>query len=345
MTAVFIPHSRPYTNDRFVHAVSDVVRSAYTAEGEQCRQLEQAVLSRCKQTDAVAVDSGSSALTLAIRALQAQKKVQRVGIPAYACASLWFAVRAAGCTAVVMDCADDLRLDVNQAWDIAPTLDAVILVHPFGMVEPLVTETWSCPVIEDIAQAAGATFQDKPVGSFGDVAIASFYATKPWGGAYGGMVLGTHDVCDAVRKMSNPDVADLSSPYVGHHQLSNVHAALVLARLQHTAWEMKGRQQLMQWLDMNLPEPLQQSIAKRQQGNAFRYVIRKKNAAANTIHALQHVGIAAARPVQVPLHQTGEAVLKGAAKAWQDCISLPIVSNMTTDEYVTYAQGLKTCLH
>jgi len=338
-----LPHSRPYFDDNFVYGVGDVVCSGYTAEGEQCRQLEREVLSRCAQEDAVAVDSGTSALMLAIRALQSKRDIQKVGIPVYACASLWFAVRAAGCTPVLMDCGDDLRLDVDAAWSLAPTLDAVILVHPFGMVEPLVAETWDCPVIEDIAQAAGASLHGKPVGSFGDIAVASFYATKPWGGAYGGMVLSLSEVCDSVRRMSNPDVADLSQPYDGHHQLSNVHAALALARLQRESHEKKGRQQLMHWLDVTLPEHLQQSIHHREQGNAFRYIIRTEQDVATCLEALHDVGIGAARPVQMPLKMDAEAVLQGAESAWKHCISLPVLTDMTTNEYAHYAQGLKTC--
>ncbi|MDQ6994540.1 MAG: DegT/DnrJ/EryC1/StrS family aminotransferase [Mariprofundaceae bacterium] len=338
-----IPHSRPIFDDRFIHATTAVVRSSYTSEGEQSRELEQEVLKQCQQDDAVAVDSGTSALMLAIRALKTQQNIQKVGIPAYACASLWFAVRAAGCTPILMDCGEDLRLDVDYACKLAPTLDAVVLVHPFGMVDPLVAETWDCPVIEDIAQAAGATFQNKAVGSFGDVVIASFYATKPWGGAYGGMVLASTAMCDAVRRMSHPDDVNLALPYVGHHQLSNIHASLALMRLQCSAAEKKSRQQMMQWLDMNVPEPLQQSIHQRKQGNAFRYIVRIDGDVESCLQALHAQGLGAARPVQYPLHDAEKAVLHGAEKAWKDCISLPIFPNMTTDEYTLYAQGLSRC--
>jgi len=338
-----IPHSRPSFDDRFIHAVTDVLRSSYTAEGEQSRQLEQQVLTQCNQPDAVAVDSGSSALMLAIRALQTQQMIQKVGIPAYACASLWFAVRAAGCTPVLMDCGEDLRLDVDHAWKLSPTLDAVILVHPFGMVEPLIAEAWDCPVIEDIAQAAGAIFQNQAIGSFGNISITSFYATKPWGGAYGGMVLGSHEICNTVRMMSHPDDVNLSLPYVGHHQLSNMHAALALIRLQSVNSEEKSRQQLMQWLDMTLSKSLQQSIAHRKQGNAFRYIVRIDGDVDLCLQALHAEGIDAARPVQLPLSYAGEAVLCGAKKAWGNCVSLPILPDMSTDEYVAYAQGLSVC--
>ena len=193
--------------------------------GEQSRALEVQLAQRVQQADAAAVDSGTSALMLALRALQQSHTIQRVGIPAYACSSLWFAVRAANCEPILMDCDNDLRLNANLARQQATGLDAIILIHPFGMVEPLVAEAWPCPVIEDIAQSAGATLHDQPVGSFGDLSIASFYSTKPWGGAYGGMVMGNPAICDIIRGMRNPDQADLTLPYAGHHQLSNKHAA------------------------------------------------------------------------------------------------------------------------
>jgi len=339
---MMIPHSRPYFGDTFTRGLAHVMASSHTAEGEQSRQLEHEILNQCS---AVAVDSGTSALMLAIRALQLQGNIQNVGIPAYACASLWFAVRAAGCTPILMDCDDDLRLNTDAAWDIAPTLDAVILVHPFGMIEPLLNETWDCPVIEDVAQAAGAKLQHQTVGSYGDMAIASFYATKPWGGAYGGMVMGSKEACDAVRRMSHPDDVHLSLPYVGHHQLSNIHASLALSRLQHAASDMKARMQLMQWLDVTLPESLQQSVHKREQGNGFRYIIRIEGDVSDTLNALHEVGIGATRPVQSPLHNPEEGILEGAQNAWEHCISLPVLPNMTTDEYEIYMRGLKHVFH
>jgi len=339
-----IPHARPRFDDRFVRAVADVVRSGQVAEGGICRQLETEVCTRLQRTDAVAVDSGTSALMLALRGLQQQGEVHMVGIPAYACSSLWFAVRAAGCTPVLMDCAEDLRLHADKAWDVMPQLDAVIVVHPFGMVEPLIAESWTCPVIEDVAQAAGGMFQERALGSFGDVAVASFYATKPWGGAYGGMVLGDVGLCDEVRRMSHPDVDDMACTYVGHHQLSNVHAALALQRLQSAQYERTQRQQHMQWLDHLLPETWRNGIWGRQEGSACRYIVRMSEGADVWLERLQQAGIAAAKPVQKPLCMPDAVILEGAYSAWHDCVSLPVLVDMSMDEYEHYAQGVGACL-
>ena len=340
-----IPHSRPLFNTTFEAAVQAVVTSGHTAMGEQARLLEQTVIQQIGCQNAVAVDSGSSAIMLAIRALAMQKNIQYIGIPAYACASLLFAVRAAGCTPVCMDCTPDLRLDMDKAWALSSQLDAVVLVHPFGMLEPMVKESWHCPVIEDIAQAAGATLDGKPAGSFGDIAITSFYATKPWGGAYGGMVMASTKHCEQIRHMCNPDTDDFSQGYVGHHQLSDVHASLALCRLQGFQAEMQQRKQHMQWLDEHLPSSYVQSIPHRSDGNAFRYIIRTHGEAEKHIQNLRKHGIAACQPVQKPLHLATGEVCNGAQQAWQDCISLPLLPTMTTDEYQQYEKGLKACFN
>jgi len=344
-----IPHSRPIFDKHFSESVQSVVSSGHTASGEQATRLEQSIIQHLgHHGDAVAVDSGTSALMLAIRALSTQQPIKntlrRIGIPAYACASLLFAVRAAGCTPVCMDCKQDLRLDKHKAWDIAPSLDAVILVHPFGMIEPLVKENWPCPLIEDIAQAAGSMLDGKAIGSFGDVTIASFYATKPWGGAYGGMMLGSEELCSQVRAMSNPDVGSFTQAYVGHHQLSDIHASLALCRLASSKQEIQQRQQHMLWIDKHLPQAYVQSIKNREIGNAFRYIIRVNGEAENIIQHLRKHGIGASKPVQQPINLATGETCEGAYQAWKDCISLPLLPIMSNDEYKQYEDGLNICL-
>jgi len=177
-----IPHSRPRFNASFKAAVARVLDSGYVAMGDEAAALEQEVASRLQLPYAAAVDSGSSALMLAVRALKGSRPEFTVGIPAYVCSAVLHAVRAAAATPYFMDCGPDLRLDPGRARVAATGLDAVVLVHPFGLIEPLVADAWPCPVIEDIAQAAGGSLNGRPLGSYGDIAVVSFYATKPWGG-------------------------------------------------------------------------------------------------------------------------------------------------------------------
>jgi len=340
-----IPHSRLRFGKPFEQAAQQVIQSGFLAQGDVTTALTQTLQAQLSGQAVLAVDSGTSALMLAIRALSKGKKYPRVGIPAYACASLLFAVKSAGGIPVLMDCNANLTLDAKQAHHTAKGLDVLVLVHPFGMVEPLVAEHFDCPVIEDIAQSAGAIWQEKAVGTFADVCIGSFYATKPWGGAYGGFISSKDEsLIQSISKMTNPDQADLQQNYVGHHQLSNIHAALAQVRLDHAKAEQQQRQIWAAKYDKILANHTSVTPITGIQGNAFRYIFRSEQTAEDVIQTLQQMGINATRPVQQPLHHAiSDANCPQADKAWQYCVSLPLLHDMNEQEFSLLQQGIATC--
>jgi len=339
-----IPHSRLSFGKSFEQAAQQVIQSGFLAQGDVTTVLTQALQVQLAGQGVIAVDSGTSALMLAIRALSKNKKHVRVGIPAYACASLLFAVKNADATPVFMDCTTNLTLDAEQAHNTAKDLDVLVLVHPFGLVEPLVNDHFDCPVIEDIAQSAGAIWQGKAVGTFANLCIGSFYATKPWGGAYGGFISSKDEaLIKFITKMTNPDQADLQQDYVGHHQLSNIHAALAQVRLNHADAEQQQRQTWTNTYDALLKNYTVTPIGGIQ-GNHFRYIIRSEQTAEDVIQTLQQLGINAMRPVQQPLHHAvSDANCPQADKAWQYCVSLPLLHDMNEQEFSLLSQGLATC--
>ena len=339
-----IPHSRPVFGQPFSQAVQQVIASGQVAMGEETILLEQRVASMLGRKGAVAVDSGTSAITLALRVLAQQRDIKKVGIPAYTCSSVLYAVRAAGCEPVCMDCGDDLRLIPEKALSQAAALDVVVLVHPFGMVEPLAAESWPCPVIEDIAQAAGAELNGKPVGSFGDVAVASFYATKPWGGAYGGMVLSDDaEQADTLLAMRDPDAATVVQHYVGHHQLSDIHAVMANVRFGLANEERRARKAhaltMDEWFESDNALP----VADLHQGNGYRYIIRTEGDAERWIERMRRSGVAAARPVQQPISRMLGVEASGAESAWQSCVSIPLLADASEKE-MEYIREAVACM-
>jgi len=286
-------------------------------------------------------------LMLAVRALKKDRKTFHVGIPAYTCSSVLHAVLAAGAIPVCMDCTDGLCLDSNRALQKADDLDAVILVHPFGQVESMAAEPWPCPVIEDIAQSAGGSLQGRELGSFGDVAVASFYATKPWGGAYGGMLLSRHqEISDRVRIMRNADLADLSEGYAGNHQLSDVHAALVQERIRISGQEQQKRKEIASLFDGWFSGKRCIPLARDTEGVCYRYIIRVESGAEDAIAALRKNDVCACRPVELPLStMLGDHNCPGADKAWRECVSLPLLPDMTDEELGQMEKVVNTCLN
>jgi perosamine synthetase len=336
-----IPHSRPRFGPEFEAALLDVLHSGRVVMGERARHLEAAISGQLAQPHVAVTDSGSSALMLVLRAMRMQGPLMRVGIPAYVCSSVPYAVQAAGAEPVAMDCGEDLRLHAESARSLAAGLDAVVLVHPFGMVEPMAAQDWPCPVIEDVAQAAGAELAGRPVGGFGAFAIGSFHATKPWGGAYGGFVAcADEEALNLVRTMQEPDRSDRWDGYAGHHQLSELHAAMALIRLDWAADERAQRQRLAQRLDECLAGLSAEPLTGRHDGNHFRYIVRTPGRAEEAIGLLQAHGVGAARPV--PALWTPEpAVLPGAGAAMRDCISLPMLADMSEQEMRAMKEALQ----
>ncbi len=340
-----IPHSRPVLGKAFSDALINIVESGHVAMGGEAARLEQNIAGRIQKESAVAVDSGTSAITLVLKALARNDGRNRIGIPAYCCSSVLYGVLAAGFEPVTMDCGDDLRLIPDQALKQAASLDAVIVVHPFGMVEPMAAESWPCPVIEDIAQAAGAELNGRPVGSFGDVSIASFYATKPWGGAYGGMVASDdRSLCDAVRAMRDPDGAIRLQEYAGHHQLSDLHAGMANMRLQLNSDEQAARQAQADVMDGWFGAGEVAPVAGIHQGNHYRYIVRTTGGAESFINRVQQHGVGAARPVTTPISRLLGVDSPGAEQAWLDCVSLPLLSDISEAELEQLKEAIELCI-
>lgn len=341
-----IPHNRLRLGAEYSNAVARVLASGQVAYGPEAAALEAEVCRCLGRSHAVAVDSGTAALMLALRSLMRSRAVRKVGIPAYSCRAIWHAVCAAGCAPVCMDCRADLRLDPRQARAMAGQLDAVILVHPFGLIEPMAAEDWPCPLIEDIATAAGGSLNGRPLGAFGDLAVVSFYATKPWGGAGGGMVIADDaGLIAVVAAMAHADTAAPGLAYAGNHRLSDVHAALARVRLAAAASEAERRRRLASLYDGWLAGKHSRPVPRDKQGNHYRYLVRTPMGAEAAIARLRAAGVEACRPVPQTLDTfaAGSACPEARA-AWRECLSLPLYADLADDEVKVISQAVRRCL-
>jgi dTDP-4-amino-4,6-dideoxygalactose transaminase len=136
---------------------------------------------------AVAVNSGTDALSLGLRALGLVPG-DEVVLPALTAPPCWHAVLAAGCVPVFADVdpATGLLDLAAAAAAVGPRTRAVMAVHLYGLacdLEPLLAlcRERSLALVEDCAQAHGAMYRGKKAGTFGDLAAFSFYPTKNLG--------------------------------------------------------------------------------------------------------------------------------------------------------------------
>jgi len=167
--------------------------------GKRCSAFERAFARLCEVPFAIAVANGTLALELALRALQIGPG-DEVIVPARSFIASASCVRAVGATPIFADIdADTQALSAHTVSQvISERTKALIVVHLAGHPAAMgklmgIAAQHGLKVVEDCAQAHGATLGGRPVGSFGDIAAFSFCTDKIIStGGEGGMVVTRH---------------------------------------------------------------------------------------------------------------------------------------------------------
>ncbi len=180
-------------------AIRRVVESGQLVLGPEVEAFESECAASLGMPGAVGVNSGTDALILALRALgigpgDEVLTVANAGVPPVA------AIRAVcGVPRFVDVRADTLLVDPEKLIAaLTPRTRAVVVVHLYGQpveLDPIVEACESCgvPVVEDCAQAQGATYRGRALGSFGTIGCFSFYPTKTLGAFGDGGLCVTRD--------------------------------------------------------------------------------------------------------------------------------------------------------
>jgi dTDP-4-amino-4,6-dideoxygalactose transaminase len=180
-------------------AIQQVLTSAHYIQGPDVAEFEQAFAEYCGVKDAIAVDSGTAALHLTLLALDIGPG-DEVVVPTNTFIATAAAVHATGAKPIFLDAdPENWQTDVYKLKDvITARCRAVIGVHLYGQPFPLEPALRVCTeegihFIEDAAQAHGARFRDRRVGSIGRAACFSFYPGKNLGAFGDGGAITTDD--------------------------------------------------------------------------------------------------------------------------------------------------------
>jgi dTDP-4-amino-4,6-dideoxygalactose transaminase len=230
-----IPHNRPAIEEPDIRAVEETLRSQWIAPGERVAAFEKQLASYLGVAgDAVAVDTGSAALHLSLLALDVGPG-DEVILPTYVCSAVLNAVRYTGAAPVLADTGKgtaNLTLAVVEPH-LTDRTAAIVVPHMYGIpadIDPL-KET-GVPVIEDCAQSIGARSGDRKVGTRGDLAIFSFYATKLMTTAKGGAVVARERaLTDTIRDLVEYDCRPVYRTRY-NLRMSDLQAALGISQLR-----------------------------------------------------------------------------------------------------------------
>lgn len=323
-----IPHSRPSLAPEDARALLEVIESGQLSQGPRVAAFEDAVARMLGRKGGVAVSSGTAALALALAALGAGPG-DEVVLPAYACSALGDAVRFVGAKTVLADVNPDSALDPEDvARRVSAKTRAVVVVHPFGRpadLEPFLE--LGLPVVEDCAQALGASWRGRPVGAQGAATVCSFYATKLVAAGEGGMVVADDaDLLGTVRELRLG-----GRPAAFNFKLSDLAAALGLSQLGWLEAFVERRRQIARRYDAAFSGTALRSPAVHPDADPVfaRYVVRVPDAG-GFINRLRRRGVEAKRPVGDPLF-FGEECWRypEAARAFTQGVSLPLYPSLS----------------
>lgn len=181
------------------NAVLDFLHEGKYILGKKVEDFEKAFAMYCDVMYAVGVGSGSDALILSLKACGV-KPDDEVITTAMSFSATAEAITSVGAKPVFVDCTDDTYcIDPEEVEKrVTEKTKAVIPVHLYGQCADMdalnkIAEKCGLKVIEDCAQAAGATYKGKKAGSLGDVGCVSFFPTKNLGCAGDGGIIVTND--------------------------------------------------------------------------------------------------------------------------------------------------------
>ncbi len=233
-------------------AIEKVLASQQFVLGLEGAALEQEIASLCGVAHGVGVGSGTDALVLALRACGVQAG-DEVLLPPFTFVATGSAASALGAKPVFADIRPETyNLDAAELERrVTRRTRAIVVVHLYGLaadMDPILAfaKARRLAVIEDNAQAIGASYKGRRTGSLGDAACLSFYPTKNLG-AYGdaGMVVSNSpELAERIQTLRNHgQTAKYFSTEPGwNNRLDELQAAILRVKLRHLSNWQRARQ-------------------------------------------------------------------------------------------------------
>ncbi|MDA8245008.1 MAG: DegT/DnrJ/EryC1/StrS family aminotransferase [Elusimicrobia bacterium] len=249
----FIPVNEPLVGKKELKYVSDALKTGWiSSEGEYLKAFEKGFAAYVGVKHGVAVNNGTSALILALRALDLPAGSEVI-MPSFTIVSCALACVYNGLVPVFVDSErDTFNADVKQvAKAITKRTKAIMAVHIYGHPADMgamraLARKHKLLLIEDFAEAIGSEYKGRLCGSLGDVSCASFYANKVITTGEGGMCLTNSDALAEkmrdLRNLSHARGARFVHYELGHNfRMTNVQAAIGLGQLETVKARVKRK--------------------------------------------------------------------------------------------------------
>lgn len=336
-------------------------RSAYIL-GAEVERFEADFAAFMGVRHCVGVANGTDALEMAVRALRIGPG-DEVIVPANSFIASALGVIRAGARPVLVDCDPSTYLIDPKEVEakLTPRVRAMMPVHLFGQAAPVeLLAHLGLPVIEDAAQAQGASRLGHPVGSLGTLAATSFYPGKNIGayGDGGAVLTGSDDLAVRVRALRNwGSDRKYHHPEIGFNsRLDTLQAVVLSAKLARLAgWNRQREEAATRYVELLAPleSVVPPTVLDGNRHVWHLFVIRVPNRD-SVMATMKAAGVEVGVHYPIPMHLQGALAELGyrqgdfpaAEAAAAEMLSLPIFPGITPDEQervvATLAAALST---
>lgn len=357
-----IPLAKPYLGNEEYFAIKPILDSGWLGMGATVGDFEKKVASFIGCKTCVAVNTGTSAIHLALEAVNVREK--EVIVPSMTYAATVQAILVAGGIPVFAEIReDDLNIDVDDAYSkITPRTKAIVPVHyagkPVDMEKLLeISNKKGIIVVEDAAHAFASSYKQKKIGSFGHLTCFSFDPIKTITCGEGGAVCTNNT--DLSEKISNMRVLGISRntwdrykserPWFyevidkGYrYHMSNINAAIGIEQLKKVEDIVRKRRHIASRYDMSLKNIPGVILLEHDLNEVvpFCYTLLVKDGRRDKfMDAMKEcgIGVSVLYPPnhQQPFFKAYKANLPVTEKLANEMVSIPLFTGMT-DEQVDY---------
>src|SRR3989338_5740470 len=245
MEQKIIPIAEPLLGQKEIDYVTECIKTNWiSSKGEYVTKFEQQFSKYCQTNYGVAVANGTVALHLALLALDI-KKGDEVIIPDFTFAATINSILYTGATPVLVDVEQNTgNIDINKIKEkITSKTKAIMPVHIYGHPCKIDEIKDLCVsrnlfLIEDCAEAHGAEYKKKKVGSFSDIACFSFFGNKIITTGEGGMcITNNKELAEKMRVLKDHGMSKNKRYWheiIGYnYRLTNIQAAIGVAQLEN----------------------------------------------------------------------------------------------------------------
>ena len=355
-----VPVADPTISERARERVDDVLQSGQLADGDPVRAFEREFADYCGVTHGVACANGTAALHAALRACGVGAGDTVVTTP-FSFVATANAVRFCGAEPVFADVdPDTLNLDPAAVREVIEArdgdVDALLPVHLYGLPAEMdafleIADEYDAVLLEDAAQAHGASYRGRPVGSLGDAGAFSFYPTKNLTTGEGGMVVTDRDdVAErATRFVNHGRDADGEYASLGHNfRLTSVAAAVGRVQLDRLPDFVTSRRDTAARYDRALEgSPVDAPSAPPQREHAYhQYTVQCDDREGLAAHLDDH-GVDSAvyypTPIpELPAYEGVEASIPVASRASDRVLSVPVHPELSARQVDAVAAALES---